>query len=605
MGRKTETLTIDLVLLAFGSKRFVQNPPRASMSPDGVKFHFVSSQHKCAAVQLSSNDIEKVEYCLSRQLCTFFILSTPAFALRTRSAMNMKKGKEHFDPHSKEPYEKLLFFRPHGGSSTSVQTGLMKKLMHKMSVKKLQPEAFRELKHQEVNEYLGKCTPPETLANCPRIAARQVLTRLKATVSTAPVNLVQMTVTGSSNTANQTTAKVSSLAKIVPKAILHGTSTIIILPAVAAATAATSTQPPPKPNMPDPTTKLITYPPPPAVGGITITAEDMECLQEGEFLNDVIIEFYLKYLSEEILTPHDRQRTHIFSSFFYKRLTQREYGNHSGNEIKLSPAEKRHLKVRKWTRRVDLFEKDFIIIPINESSHWYVVIICFPSRVNECGNSSVAEQREPIVEPTDANSGNGSSNDSPPQNGEGSEGKFVPPGPSDAPTPEDEDDCSDGMAPNAEEEDPSCAIDKEDATKISEDNAEYELFHAQKHEVPCIVVMDSLKSVQKRHVVQKLREYLEIEWRTRKQSTCRFTAQNMKGSFPEVPQQSNFSDCGVFILQYVEQFFKKPIRNFTSPLKGLSKWFPDSEVKTKRATITKLILDLKEKQAASSSSNTS
>lgn len=30
----------------------------------------------------------------------------------------------------------------------------------------------------------------------------------------------------------------------------------------------------------------------------------------------------------------------------------------------------------------------------------------------------------------------------------------------------------------------------------------------------------------------------------------------MKGSSPRVPQQDNFSDCGVYILQYVESFFE-------------------------------------------------
>ena len=49
----------------------------------------------------------------------------------------------------------------------------------------------------------------------------------------------------------------------------------------------------------------------------------MFCLTEGEFLNDVIIDFYLKYLYHDILSERDRERTFIFSSFFYKRLTQK------------------------------------------------------------------------------------------------------------------------------------------------------------------------------------------------------------------------------------------------------------------------------------------
>jgi len=40
--------------------------------------------------------------------------------------------------------------------------------------------------------------------------------------------------------------------------------------------------------------RLFTYPPPPATGGIAVTNEDFYCLNDGEFLNDVIIDFYLK-----------------------------------------------------------------------------------------------------------------------------------------------------------------------------------------------------------------------------------------------------------------------------------------------------------------------
>lgn len=42
---------------------------------------------------------------------------------------------------------------------------------------------------------------------------------------------------------------------------------------------------------------LFTYPPPPATGGITVTNEDLFCLNEGEFLNDVIIDFYFKFVA--------------------------------------------------------------------------------------------------------------------------------------------------------------------------------------------------------------------------------------------------------------------------------------------------------------------
>ncbi|CAG2230367.1 SENP6 [Mytilus edulis] len=114
--------------------------------------------------------------------------------------------------------------------------------------------------------------------------------------------------------------------------------------------------------------KLITYPPPPATGGITVTNEDLFCLTDGEFLNDVIIDFYLKYLVHEKLSESDRKRTHVFSSFFFKRLTQRiNRSIDQHGDIEMSLSERRHARVKKWTKHVDLFEKDFIIVPINES----------------------------------------------------------------------------------------------------------------------------------------------------------------------------------------------------------------------------------------------
>lgn len=96
---------------------------------------------------------------------------------------------------------------------------------------------------------------------------------------------------------------------------------------------------------------MIQYPPPPCRGRITVTTEDLACLDAGEFLNDVIIDFYLKSVhlgvgergrrsmagpSAQVscLRSHRflvlegaggtvSQRSHVFSSFFYKQLSRR------------------------------------------------------------------------------------------------------------------------------------------------------------------------------------------------------------------------------------------------------------------------------------------
>lgn len=44
--------------------------------------------------------------------------------------------------------------------------------------------------------------------------------------------------------------------------------------------------------------RLIQYPPAPCKGRIAVTKEDLACLDGGEFLNDVIIDFYLKWVCQ-------------------------------------------------------------------------------------------------------------------------------------------------------------------------------------------------------------------------------------------------------------------------------------------------------------------
>jgi sentrin-specific protease 7 len=118
---------------------------------------------------------------------------------------------------------------------------------------------------------------------------------------------------------------------------------------------------------------LLIYPP--GRFGISINTDDYVCLGSDNYLNDVIIDFYLKYLHEDVLTEEQRAKTHIFSQFFYKRLTTMQ----KEKDPKLSAAQKRHGRVASWTKNVNLFDKDYVIIPINEQSHWFLAIICFPN----------------------------------------------------------------------------------------------------------------------------------------------------------------------------------------------------------------------------------
>lgn len=122
---------------------------------------------------------------------------------------------------------------------------------------------------------------------------------------------------------------------------------------------------------------ILIYPPT-GKGGIPINTKDYVCLGIDQYLNDVIIDFYLKYVHNAILSESQKAKTHIFSTFFYNTLTNTKLLG-SSKDVKLSPAQKRHERVKNWTKNVNIFEKDFIIVPINQQSHWFLAIICFPS----------------------------------------------------------------------------------------------------------------------------------------------------------------------------------------------------------------------------------
>lgn len=73
---------------------------------------------------------------------------------------------------------------------------------------------------------------------------------------------------------------------------------------------------------------------------------------------------------------------------------------------------------------------------------------------------------------------------------------------------------------------------------------------------PCILIFDSLSGASRSRIVATLRDYLTIEYQKKKNKEKLFTKDTMKGACPKVPQQTNFSDCGLFTLQFAESFFK-------------------------------------------------
>ncbi|KAM3935474.1 sentrin-specific protease 7 isoform 2-T3 [Leptodactylus fuscus] len=319
--------------------------------------------------------------------------------------------------------------------------------------------------------------------------------------------------------------------------------------------------------------RLLVYPPPPTKGGLAVTNEDLECLEHGEFLNDVIIDFYLKYLLLEKFPEPFAEKCHVFSSFFFGCLTRKDKATHDSNS-EMPAAQRRHHRVKTWTRHVDIFAKDFIFVPVNENSHWYLVVICFPwlekAVYEDRKEPSTIQDSEKIDGP---NSGsvivfNDRLSKKEETLGDGSNS-------------ESEGSASSGV---------SCSL------KHSKHKDKH---HGKLCKRPCLLIFDSLRSGSAQATVQVLREYLKAEWDVKRKTPREFSRSSFRDLYPKVPKQNNSTDCGLYVLQYVESFAQKPIESFDPPM-HLENWFPASVVKNKRDKIRNLILRLHFQQSKKS-----
>ncbi|OSX67769.1 hypothetical protein POSPLADRAFT_1042981 [Postia placenta MAD-698-R-SB12] len=102
-----------------------------------------------------------------------------------------------------------------------------------------------------------------------------------------------------------------------------------------------------------------------------VTDKDLMRLRPNKWLNDEIINFYGQLIltrSEEgkenfVKNSKKPLDVHYFSTFFWSKLENEGY-------------EKGRLA--KWTKKVDIFQKDVVLIPVNHgNSHWTAAAINF------------------------------------------------------------------------------------------------------------------------------------------------------------------------------------------------------------------------------------
>lgn len=97
------------------------------------------------------------------------------------------------------------------------------------------------------------------------------------------------------------------------------------------------------------------------VGDIELTQSDLVLLYEyNGWLNDECVNAYMNYLRHRTKVLTHLPRCHFFNSFFYTLLSSKGYN---------------YQRVARWTKSLDIFTLDKIIIPIHRGFHWTLFVV--------------------------------------------------------------------------------------------------------------------------------------------------------------------------------------------------------------------------------------
>lgn len=90
----------------------------------------------------------------------------------------------------------------------------------------------------------------------------------------------------------------------------------------------------------------------------TLSLEDLSTLEEQNWLNDQIINMY-----GELIMEATQHKVHFFNSFFHRQLVAKGYEG-----------------VKRWTKKVDLFSKWLLLIPIHLEIHWSLITVTMATK---------------------------------------------------------------------------------------------------------------------------------------------------------------------------------------------------------------------------------
>uniref|UniRef100_A0A8C2XHR9 SUMO specific peptidase 1 n=1 Tax=Cyclopterus lumpus TaxID=8103 RepID=A0A8C2XHR9_CYCLU len=93
--------------------------------------------------------------------------------------------------------------------------------------------------------------------------------------------------------------------------------------------------------------------------GLSLTRKDLQTLSNLNWLNDEVINFYMNLLVERSKDPN-LPSANTFNTFFYPKLRSSGFS-----------------AVRRWTKKMDIFSKDILLVPVHLGVHWCLSVVDF------------------------------------------------------------------------------------------------------------------------------------------------------------------------------------------------------------------------------------
>ncbi|KAK2067901.1 hypothetical protein P8C59_001602 [Phyllachora maydis] len=302
---------------------------------------------------------------------------------------------------------------------------------------------------------------------------------------------------------------------------------------------------------------------------MAVIEEFKKGLNEGEFLNDDLIGFGLQHLfsAGKARDKSLEDRVFIHNSFFYQKLKS------TGSRINYDG-------VRSWTARKDILKCDYIVVPVNENYHWWVAIICHPGKLVA---DAVPQVEEATVDDDAQAEGQGHGSEDKPVNPKNdpqmseSHLQGEPSLPSVAPVNDmrslsiDSNGDTSNITANqerrghdhidipGEDEDPVTANKVQQASIARKAVRKTGGPGPRKYEFgePRIITLDSMGNTHS-PACQALKQYLVAEFKDKRNQENLNVPQNIGMKALNIPEQKNFSDCGVYLLGYIREFLKDP-----------------------------------------------